>query len=401
MRAHRKTRSGNRRATALTVLVAGALPAALSPGAAGARDPAEAATEELSIRDVDVAQFPDVRLELLRVGPSPDPGEIGLHENGHPVGGARVEPIDTSHTPAAIVLTIDTSGSMRGAGAIDQVKAAARDFVGRRHPTDHIALVAYSDEPRLVSDFSSDTAQLVGAVDSLDAGGNTALWDAVVLASSRLATRRDAQRFLIVLSDASADSYDNSSTSTPADARDAAGDAGATVFTVGLPSGPVDETEYRALATSTGGIHLTTTDVTEVGGIFSRIQGSIRNQYEITYRSAATTPELALVVTAGGARAATTVQVPGLVAEDPAPAGDPAPLKDVGDGYHGPPWQIFAVLWVVLAAGLARWLRPRRPRGGSLVPAGFPSRGRPVRGAPLRHSPRRRVPLRHAARRRA
>jgi VWFA-related protein len=345
---------------------------AASP-AAGAEAP-----REIAIRRVDVAGFPEVRLRLLSVGGTLEARDVDLRENGQAVARFRLDRIDTSQSPAAVVLAIDTSGSMAGRGAVERVKTAARSFVASRRPGDRIAIVAYNDTARVVSDFSSDTARLVRAVDGLAAGGNTALWDAVVVASRMSAAQRGAQRFVVVLSDASADSYDNRSTATAAAARKALVRARATAFTVGLPSGPVDDHEYRALAVATGGVHITATDAGQVEGIFGQIQGSIRDQYELVYRSPAAARTLDIRVATGTLRATSRVTVPAGAAgrsdraAEAAPPDARAPGEAAGDGFPLPSWQLLALAWIVVAVIVWRRPRPRRARG--LPPRGSRTR---------------------------
>src|SRR5437660_8256667 len=95
------------------------------------------------------------------------------------VEGVPVE-LDTfeqdENAPVSFAFLIDTSGSMRLADKLEHSKAAVRHLVSQRRPGDDFALLAFAEEEvRLVSDFSSDPARLLRALDRLEASGRTAL----------------------------------------------------------------------------------------------------------------------------------------------------------------------------------------------------------------------------------
>src|SRR5205085_742007 len=104
-------------------------------------------------------------------------------------------------TSQGIVLVIDTSGSMAENSKIDAAKAAAHQFVAHKLPNDQIAIVAFSDQPHVLTAFTADGASLDRAIDSLTANGETALWDAVGTGLGLLQQRPDLQPNLVLLSD--------------------------------------------------------------------------------------------------------------------------------------------------------------------------------------------------------
>ena len=72
-----------------------------------------------------------------------------------------------------IVLVLDTSGSMQGV-PMDKTKEAACEFVDRIAETNAaVAVVTYSDEAVLQSDFSNDPMYLKSIIDQIDARGDT------------------------------------------------------------------------------------------------------------------------------------------------------------------------------------------------------------------------------------
>jgi VWFA-related protein len=276
--------------------------------------PAAADDGRLAIRSVDTSAFPEVRISALSLGRPPALSDFTLRENGRLVPSFRLAPVEVSGG-VNVVLTVDVSGSMNRDDAIARARQAAREFVVHRRPGDRIAVVAFNTTPRLVVDFTRDEAELLAAVDSLEAEGLTALWDAIILASGLFTEEAEEQRYLVVLSDVDADSFDNASQASGDEAAAAAIDAAATVFTIGLPSGPVDERELSEVAAATGGLHQTTTDPAALGGLYRTIQESLQNQYEIRYTSQAQGGSLEVRLAAQGSSAVASAPIPACEAE--------------------------------------------------------------------------------------
>ena len=102
--------------------------------------------------------------------------------------------------PLAVVLAMDVSGSMVG-GPLLASQQAALDLVERLNAADRVAVVAFSDAPLVVSDFTPDRDATNATLRSLAAGGATALYGAVDTAAQLLATAGSEQTVLVLLSD--------------------------------------------------------------------------------------------------------------------------------------------------------------------------------------------------------
>lgn len=107
---------------------------------------------------------------------------------------------------ANIVLLVDVSGSMRGE-KIDQARAGLELFLSRLLPEDNVALVQFSDEAQTLvplGELSQNRDKLQGAIQNLDADGNTALYDGLLAAYDVLGeAKRDRNRInaIVLLSD--------------------------------------------------------------------------------------------------------------------------------------------------------------------------------------------------------
>jgi VWFA-related protein len=103
--------------------------------------------------------------------------------------------------PVSMAFLVDTSGSMELAGKLDHAKKAIRSIVQARLPGDDFALFAFSEgKVEMVADFASNSARLFKALDELEAGGQTALFDAVA-ATPRLLKGKNAKRAILLFTD--------------------------------------------------------------------------------------------------------------------------------------------------------------------------------------------------------
>ena len=102
----------------------------------------------VTVRSIDTRDYPAVRMAVLVDGAAPNTTDFHLRENGEIVADSRIEvrPLKQTTNPVGTVLVIDTSGSMKSRGAIDQAKAAARQFIAAKAPNDWIALVSISSQ---------------------------------------------------------------------------------------------------------------------------------------------------------------------------------------------------------------------------------------------------------------
>ncbi len=304
-------------------------------------------TSTLTIRKIDASGFPTVKMSTLFTGPRPDLANVSLRENGGLVPEIDVVPVAESATPVGIVLVIDTSGSMSTGGRLVQAKAAAAQFVERKLPNDQIALVTFANEPRVAVNFTADPTPLLGAIEGLQAGGETALWEGVRVGANLFAGRSELLPYLVVLSDGA----DTVSQSDAAAASAAARTVQAGVFAIAITGeGESDAPALRNLADDSGGTFAETRDAADLGRIYSELQGVLQNQYEITWTSKAAGPSVDVAVKIGSAVADGSVTVNSVTrGSAAAPQVVNAPRTPGFLADHGPG---LIALVVGLAAGL-------------------------------------------------
>src|SRR5271170_1249188 len=114
--------------------------------------------------------------------------------------------------PADIALVLDTSGSMSEEEKMPNAKAGARQLVSLLSDKDNFSLLPFSDAPSWATTdqpLATSRKPSLDAVDSLFAGGETALYDAIDQAYAHLQRRpTDHIRAIVVLTDG----VDNKST---------------------------------------------------------------------------------------------------------------------------------------------------------------------------------------------
>lgn len=80
-----------------------------------------------------------------------------------------------------LALLLDTSGSMRGA-KMDNMRAAAIQFVEQMGEDDYLSIIAFSTEPELIIDHAQvgpNRQKIINAITNLRAEGDTTLFDAI------------------------------------------------------------------------------------------------------------------------------------------------------------------------------------------------------------------------------
>lgn len=302
-----------RRRLAALALGLAALPlfTVLTPGPAGA------AEGGVVVRNVDTREYPTVRLDVLVNGTEPKLSDFTVRENDKVVAGSNLEvrPLKQTAKPVGTVLVVDTSGSMQP--RIGEAKAAARSFIADKAPNEWIAVVAFSSQAVLKSDFTQDAGALTAAVDGLEAKGETALWDGLTTAAQLFDKHPEYQPNVVLLSDGA----DTISSANESQAVAALSGRRAAVFAVAIASPEFKPATLQGLVAGSGGSLLSSSDPKELSAQFAKVRQAIENQFELVYRSAGNGGPLTVALSVGNlsteiqTRAGTTG-----VATAPAPA---------------------------------------------------------------------------------
>jgi Ca-activated chloride channel family protein len=192
-----------------------------------------------------------------------------------------------TNLPLSVILAVDISSSVRDRLQFEQ--KAASTFLKHilRKETDEAGIVAFgSTVQEKTTGMSSDVNALDATIRSLQAGGETAMYDAVVLASHRLraAKKRAAIRTVIILI---TDGVDTASKGTLKAAEEAAIRSEAAIFA--LDANSIYETDPKGrlilekLTRETGGLVLSARENSDLKDSFSKIEKILRCQYALGY----------------------------------------------------------------------------------------------------------------------
>jgi tight adherence protein B len=282
----------------------------LGDAAARAQEPAP-----FDITSVDVAAYPSVTAVvtaptgLAGVDYTADGFEV--LENGEPVD-ASVERIPTE--TLEVILVFDTSGSMQGA-PLAAAKDAAEEFLDVMPPEVRVGIVGFGPSPALLAAPTADRASLAAELDNLTADGETALYDAVLQATSQFSPEVN-DRAVVLLSD-------GGDTASAADLRQAeAAAGGATVNVIELVTPESNRAALEQLATAGGGTVSSASDPAALADLYQATAQALVNRYRVTYASAshgAANLTVRLTTDEGTREATEQIELPPVAAPPPSP----------------------------------------------------------------------------------
>jgi VWFA-related protein len=192
-------------------------------------------------------------------------------------------------SPVSIAVLVDMSGSMAVAQKVTMARQAFESVLGQlRVGQDEIAVFSFDSALHQRAPFTSDPAQVRGALDTFEPFGSTSLYDATAAAARKLAERSAAHKAIIVLTDGA----DTSSTLSASEVSALASSISVPVYVVAtVPSidyrameeaGRVPRTEaadLRDLAEWTGGRLVFASTATETTMAASGVVDELRQQY--------------------------------------------------------------------------------------------------------------------------
>jgi VWFA-related protein len=185
--------------------------------------------------------------------------------------------------PATVGLVVDHSGSM--AARRLQVIEAAQTFVQVSNPQDHEFVVNFSNSvslglPENVA-FTNDVNVLLSALSTPTAGGQTALYDALLLAMHHIQKTPDKKALLLI-----SDGGDNASQHKFSDVLRASQESNVTIYAIGLfdeNSADQNPQVLRKLADETGGQVYLPNSFAQLLDSAREIAADIRHQYTLGY----------------------------------------------------------------------------------------------------------------------
>jgi tight adherence protein B len=301
-----------------------------------------ATAASVQLRGVDASGYPTIRASVVSsAGASVAPS---ITENGQPVAGLQEQNLGQAK---AIPLLIDRSQSMRGKPLNDAV-AAARSFVAAKQPADELAVIAFGSKAQTLSPFSTVRLDADSALAHLetDPARGTALYDAITAAANQLQNDSLPGRVIIVLTDGA----DNASHNSMPQAIDAARNANAAVYTIGIEGTGFTPAPLEEIAAKTGGQYYGASSTSNLASVYSAIADNLKRTWRVQYVTPARPGDRlqvsAAVVGQGSSTGDVTVSTKDAVTEPP-------PSKIVPKGAYGPsgPLGLAAVVALLVLLG--------------------------------------------------
>jgi Ca-activated chloride channel family protein len=205
-----------------------------------------------------------------------------LLDNGEP---QAIEHFSSEDAPISLGVIFDSSGSM--SHKIEKARAAVGEFLKTANPEDEFFLIAFSDKPVLISDFTSSVEAVQGQLLYAKPKGRTALLDAIYLGIAKMRQARLQRKALLIISDGG----DNRSRYTENEIKEMVKEADVQIYAMGIfdRNPRASEEQYGPQLLSevtevTGGRSYTVDNLDEMGDVATKIGMELRNQYVLGYR---------------------------------------------------------------------------------------------------------------------
>ncbi|HUQ31089.1 MAG TPA: VWA domain-containing protein [Pyrinomonadaceae bacterium] len=228
--------------------------------------------------------------------------DFSIFENGQERPVTQVEP---ASAPFNLVLLLDVSGSVEE--HINFIRKAARNFIATVGSQDRVAIISFRDDIQVISDFTTDHRLLSESLKDIDAGGATALYDALAYTLvEQLKQLRGERTAIVIMSDGD----DNKSFVPFGAVLESVVESGALIYPLYVPSALIREQsvptpektidplrsrfltlttraeeEGRQLANVSGGVYYPITRLEELQRAYDDIVSQLRMSYKVTYAS--------------------------------------------------------------------------------------------------------------------
>ena len=200
--------------------------------------------------------------------------------------GQEIKTFSSEDAPVSLGVIFDSSGSM--SSKMDRAKDAVVEFFKTANPQDEFFMITFSDEPEVVSDFTSSVDEIQGKLVFTVPRRRTALLDAIYMGVTKMRQAKYAKKALLIISDGG----DNHSRYTEGEIKSMVREADVQIYGIGLFDlngfKTAEEREGPALLSDvtevTGGRTFTIGNPNELADVATKIGIELRNQYVLGYR---------------------------------------------------------------------------------------------------------------------
>ena len=202
------------------------------------------------------------------------PADFEVRDNGVL---QQVDFASFAELPLNVILALDASNSVSG-DRLQHLRGAGLTLIEALTQADRAALLTFSHAVTLRQPLTGDAARIRGALEALEAGGETSLFDGAYAAMTLARPDGESRNLVIVFSDG----QDTSSWLTPGRVVDLARYTDATVFAVAV-RGPRSPDFLRDLTGATGGSVIEIESTRDLAATFTRILDEFRQRYVIGF----------------------------------------------------------------------------------------------------------------------
>jgi len=217
-----------------------------------------------------------------RLVPNLDKDQFTVLDNGKP---QEISFFLNEVQPFTAVVMLDFSASMTA--NLDRLKSATEQFLIRMLPDDKAQVGAFSDKIQFSGTFTADRDDLIGALNDLQFGNPTRLYDAI---DQSIAELEGAEGRKVVV--AFTDGDDTASRRSMGDALERARDKETMIYAIGLESEFFNgasrvrtrpDRGLRKLADETGGGYFELKKTDDLGPTFTRVAQELHALYTIGF----------------------------------------------------------------------------------------------------------------------
>jgi Ca-activated chloride channel family protein len=217
-----------------------------------------------------------------RLVPGLEQDQFTILDNGRP---QEITFFLNDVTPFTVVVMMDYSASMTA--NLELLEAAAEQFLLRLLPEDKGQVGAFSDKIQLSGTFTNDRDDLIGAINDLQFGNPTRLWDAVDASMEEL-KGVDGRKIVLVFTDGD----DTASRKGMGDVLERARTEEVMIYAIGLQSEFFNgqrmvrsrpDRSLRRLAEETGGGYFELQKTAELASTFTRVAQELHSQYTLGF----------------------------------------------------------------------------------------------------------------------
>jgi len=199
--------------------------------------------------------------------------------------GQEIKTFSSEDAPVSLGVIFDSSGSM--SSKMDRAKDAVVEFFKTANPQDEFFMITFSDEPEVVSDFTSSVDDIQGKLVFTVPRKRTALLDAIYMGVTKMRQAKFAKKALLIISDGG----DNHSRYTENEIKALVKEADVMVYAIGIYDRYFQTQEERLgpellgqIAELSGGRAFTVENPNDLADVATKIGIELRNQYVLGYR---------------------------------------------------------------------------------------------------------------------